>query len=226
MAWPQGGIELSASKKLMMSASGIDWNVVQVGDFIEGGYFAGRISFEGFLYALIVSPSAGQSSARQWKTALTSTFNTSSYYDGWANTLSMMASSEAHPAAEFCRSLNINGFTDWYLPARNELEIIYRALKPSTNTNNALSGQNPNAVPPTSNYTSGSPPQTTVDIFKLGQSEAITLGRVWSSTQADSYRAWCQWFQSGEQIGPVSSSGYSDKIAGNAVRAIRRVLIE
>lgn len=31
----------------------------------------------------------------------------------------------SHPAAQFCRSRTIGGFTDWYLPAKNELNVIY-----------------------------------------------------------------------------------------------------
>jgi hypothetical protein len=42
-----------------------------------------------------------------------------------------------HPAAQFCVNLSIGGFTDWYLPARYELDIAYFNLKPSLQTANS-----------------------------------------------------------------------------------------
>jgi hypothetical protein len=63
----------------------------------------------------------------------------SSDFDGKANTDLMMSliadstySAGAFPAAQFCADLSIGGHTDWYLPARYELDIAYFNLKPST----------------------------------------------------------------------------------------------
>jgi hypothetical protein len=36
-----------------------------------------------------------------------------------------LLASRDHPAAEFCVNLSIGGHTDWYLPARYELDIAY-----------------------------------------------------------------------------------------------------
>ena len=46
----------------------------------------------------------------------------------------------SHPAAQFCEGLTIGGFSDWYMPARNELEICYYNLKPTTQNNNTGGG--------------------------------------------------------------------------------------
>ena len=67
-----------------------------------------------------------------------------------------------YPAAKWiednCNSgTGLNGFTDWYLPSRDELEIVYRMCKPDTTANYSGYGINPNAVPPTSGYTSNVP---------------------------------------------------------------------
>lgn len=43
----------------------------------------------------------------------------------------------SYPAANWARNLSIGGYTDWYIPGRDELELMYRNLRPST-TNNAI----------------------------------------------------------------------------------------
>jgi hypothetical protein len=95
-------------------------------------------------HALIVAPRATGATGSsytlstnlQWKTANTTTAGTTSNFDGAANTAAMDTAGIAdHPAAEFCVNLSIGGHTDWYLPARYELDIAYFNLKPSTQGN-------------------------------------------------------------------------------------------
>ena len=58
----------------------------------------------------------------QWKTANTSTAGTTSTTDGLANTDAMIAAdAAAHVAANRCRLLG----AQWYLPARDELRLIW-----------------------------------------------------------------------------------------------------
>jgi hypothetical protein len=45
------------------------------------------------------------------------------------------------------RISSIGGFTDWYLPARYELDIAYFNLKPSTQANDTSWGSNVYSVP-------------------------------------------------------------------------------
>lgn len=47
----------------------------------------------------------------------------SSYWDGAANTKAMLANNKC-PAATWCASLNIDGHSDFYLPAQRELNLI------------------------------------------------------------------------------------------------------
>jgi len=47
------------------------------------------------------------------------------HWDGAANTLALGKSSHAHPAAEYCRTLNVDGKADWYLPAHAELCLAW-----------------------------------------------------------------------------------------------------
>jgi hypothetical protein len=147
-----------------------------IGAAYEGGFFAGQISTAGTGvadYNLVIAPkSSGENSSKQWKTSNTSTAGTSSVIDGPTNSANMNDAS--HPAAQFCEGLTIGTFSDWYMPAKNELEVCYFNLKPTTTSNNTGSGTNTNAVPSRgSNYTAGTPAQTAATDFQTGNTEAF-----------------------------------------------------
>ena len=187
-----------------------------------GGYYAGRINVGGQIYALVVAPKAlgGEAPGTlTWKTSQTTTAGTTSTNDGWTNTNAMAAAGIAnHPAGQFCRGLSIGGFNDWYLPAKDELEILYRNFKPTTQANNTSSGANSSSVPPQGNYTPGNPAQTSIALFKEGGAEAFIVGYYWSSTEYSSSIGWDQRFDIG---------GQNDDFKTNTryVRAVRRVSI-
>ena len=192
-----------------------------VGAAFGGGYFAGQISTAGTGvadYNLVIAPVAsGENSSKQWKTSNTSTAGTSSVIDGPTNSSNM--NNATHPAAQFCEGLSIGGFSDWYMPAKNELEVCYYNLKPTTTSNNTSSGTNTNAVPSRgSNYTSGTPAQTSATDFKSGGTEAFAAGLYWSSTEYSATFAWGQFFDNGDQ-------GNIAKSASGRVRAVRRVAV-
>jgi hypothetical protein len=86
------------------------------------------------------------------------------------------------------------------LPARYELEIAYYNLKPTTGSNSTSDGINAYSVPARgSNYTAGTPAQTTVTAFQTGNSEAFVAGSHWSSTEDFSTNAWLLFFTDGFQ---------------------------
>lgn len=188
-----------------------------------GGYYAGKIVSDGKTYAIVVAPktSGGENSSLNIKTINDPTVGTTSVHNGFANTAAMIAAGAAqHPAANFCNNLVINGYDDWYLPARDELEICYRYLKPTTDGNDTSHGANSSSIPQTTNYTSGNPSQTSVTIFKTGNAEAFTATNYWSSSEYNSYTGWLQYFSSGYQ-----DSHYYGKNNSGYVRAVRRVEI-
>jgi len=198
---------------------------LRIGDAYEGGYYAGQISTAGngvADYNLVIAPrSSGSSTGKTWKTTNTATAGTSSVIDGPTNSSNM--NNATHPAAQFCEGLSIGGFSDWYMPAENELEVCYYNLKPTTASNNTASGTNTNAVPSRgSNYTAGTPAQTSATIFKTGGAEAFTSNAWWSSTQQPgalyATRARIQSFVSGNQY-------YTYKTYSGRVRAVRRVAV-
>lgn len=187
------------------------------GTAYAGGFYAGRIVIGGSTYVLVVAPkSSGHSTSKQWKTTSDTTSGTSSLNDGLANSNAMNNSS--HPAAQFCRALTIGGYSDWYLPAKDELEICYRNLKPTTDANNTSSGANTNSSPAGSAYTSGSPAQTSNTAFKTGGAEAFDSAYYWASTESSAATAGIQTFTAGTQNTGSKPGSYS-------VRAVRKVLI-
>jgi hypothetical protein len=190
-----------------------------IGSSLGGGFFAGYISHTAngvATHALIVAPAATGATGtgytlttnKQWKTTNTTTAGTTSTYDGAANTAAIVTAGIAdHPAAQFCTGLSIGGYTDWYLPARDELEIAYYNLKPTTTSNSTLWGINAYSVPARgSNYTAGTPAQTSVAAFQTGNSEAFVAGNHWSSTETSSTTAWLLNFTNGLQASLTKGS--------------------
>lgn len=198
----------------------------QFGDAYEGGFYAGQISTAGngiATHNLVLAPkSSGESAAKQWKTSNTSTAGTSSVIDGATNSSNM--NNASHPAAQFCEGLSIGGFSDWYMPAPNELEVCYYNLKPSGAPNYTSSGINANAVPArASNYTSGTPAQTSASSFQSGNSEAFNINNFWTSKEASATEGEAIDISSGRQWG--AGTGYFLKVYQPSVRAIRKVAV-
>jgi len=146
-----------------------------LGSVFEGGFFAGEIIVDDVRYALVVSPKAeGEKMGLEYKKKKLSTADgTDSDDDGPYN--SELNNNANHPAAQFCRSLKIAGFNDWYLPSRDELAIICRNL--------------------------GSNRKKTPELFKNGNTEAFEDDWYWSSTEHASYSdfAWIVYFLNGFQ---------------------------
>jgi len=208
----------SISKKMLQAAAGVKKGPSEIGEAFGGGFYAGKINDGGTEYFLIVAPkSSGENSSKQWKTSDTSTSGTSSVIDGPSNTSAM--DNANHPAAQFCAGLSIGGFTDWYMPAKNELEVCYYNLKPTTDNNDTSWGTNPNAVPARgSDYTSGDPSQTSVLDFQDGGTETFASVYYWSSSEFSASFAWTQSFSNGRQVNNF-------KVSPSYVRAVRRLLV-
>lgn len=190
------------------AAAGAGDDLPEIGEFLEGGYFAGVISQSAngvATHGLIVAPAAFGYNSFQYKTSDTFTNFSDSEYDGASITLNIGDTN--HPAANYCKGLSINGYSDWYLPARYELEIAYYNLKPTTEINNTSIGANSYAVPQRGlSYTEGNPAQTSVAAFQSGGAEAFAADNHWTATQFSTASAWLVLFRNGLQYGNTKTN--------------------
>jgi hypothetical protein len=196
-----------------------------IGQAYGGGFYAGKIAVGGggiATHYLIVAPKATGEASKSWDSGESVVTGFNSYINGPANSAGEAALGAGYLAATFCEGLTIGGYTDWYFPARNELEVLYYFLKPTTNANNTGSGQNANAVSPepiSTNYTSGSPAQTSAGIgFRTGETNAFVSNYYISSTEEGYATNLGATFLDGRQTNFTKSSIWY-------VRAVRRVPI-
>lgn len=168
--------------------------------------------------------------------------------EGYAATQAMRNAGDAtqYPAAHWAAGLSIGGYTDWYVPARDELERIWRYLKPASVNNyvtadrptsptlsyqnngangdaSASHGVNVNALANTGAYIAGNPSQTGVVAFRTGGAQAMDYGSAVyaSSTGYDAANAWAQSYQTATPGRQVVQA----KETAALIRAMRRSVI-
>ena len=243
------------SSKLRGATSGsASIDLEDIGGEYEGGYLVGVIDTTkgniiaaddyqtGLRYALIVMPKSMEAAAPiAWDTRGQHSPVQAGCKTRWngleaTNTILAKNDDSTYPAFAHIRSLRTtSGYDDIYLPAMDELELMYRNLKPTTANNSTHTvsrsfpgsqpvGYNPSSDPTGAAYTAGSPTRTSLVDFQSGGSQSIGLARYWSSTDANgSGRAWVQFF-TGQ--GP---EGYQFAVAkgstSDSVRPVRRVVL-
>ncbi len=160
-----------------------------------GESFGGGVVFHvykdalGVEHGLIVSLT-DLSTGAAWGLNGTDVPNCESSWNGADNTAAIMAAGvEVGSAAQLCDAYEAGGFTDWYLPAVDELNLMYNA---KYNLNQSLS-----------QITGGAP-------FDLNPDNIF----YWSSSEYDSYTAWQFYFSTG-----ASFSGKANYLHVRAVRA-------
>ena len=201
-------------------------------------------------YRVIVAPkSSGENTSRQLKTNTSTPAPAACWTltEGLKSTLAMVAdgSSSVYQAAHFCNDLTIGGYSDWYLPARDEIELMWRNLKPITD-NNAVSSSRPsiptlnytnlgsigtgssyglnyNSYPQGAAYTTTDPGRTSAVAFQIGGAEVIGGGndRYWASTVYSTTTGWYHGIGY-SYPGWQSTVSYSTSLR---VRAVRRSII-
>lgn len=190
-----------------------------IGQPLNGGFFAGLILVGTQTHAVIVAPKEHGTGEFTWG-EYGKEIEARSYSDGKSNTLALAESDSE--LGKWATGLAIGEYNDWYIPARDELEIIYRNLKPTTDSNSCSfrDGDNPSAPDINTRYpyTETAPGITTAPLFQKGGSEAFEAVWHWASTQYSAHTAWYQYFEDGDQN--ISRKGNS-----LAARAVRRELI-
>ena len=158
--------------------------------------------------------------------------------------------STVYPLAHWAASLRtmngsgLSGYDDWYIPARDELELIWRNLKPVTNANyitqdryNAAAytsnankddlaqqhGLNRNSDPAGAAYTASIPGQTAAAAFQSTGAEKMEFGSVWywSSSESSAPNAWSQSYSTAS---PRAQANLN-KADSYRARAVRRDIL-
>ncbi|MGY2285212.1 DUF1566 domain-containing protein [Pseudomonas gingeri] len=142
-----------------------------------------------------------------------------SFTNSLANTQAMAAAGSDLAAKVL--ALEIGGFTDWAIPARDVQELQYRHFKPTTQENWAgrRDGDNPNSEPVGKQYSEEDPAQTAHEAFRAGGPEAFKDTWYWSSSQRSAYGA----FGLGVGDGFQNGNGKGDELR---VRPVRSELIQ
>lgn len=167
----------------------------------KGCYYVDRIRVSGLLIALFIAPAAiGRHKPAPWH-PFERAKGAGSFADGMGNTMALAEAGS--PLAEWALSIEVEGNRDFFIPATDQLERVYRALKPTAGSNSLFmrSGINLHAEPPAHPYSAEGPQQTDVALFRKGEPEEIEARRWWTSTQNagwDDY-AWAQYFGDGCQ---------------------------
>ena len=187
-----------------------------IGTPFEGGFYGGKIRIGLAICAIVWAPKAEGEIKGKWLDSYTDVPGATSCFDSMANTKAMAEAGS--PLAKWALGLEINGHTDWCIPARDVLEMGYRYLKPTDDENNCSfrDGDNASSIPAGYHYTDESPAQTTSEAFKEGGTEAFEARWHWSSTQSSGNGAFFQGFSLGYQL------NYCKSCEGRA-RAVRLI---
>ncbi len=242
--------------QVFMSGTVVSRSGTQLG--IEISSVEGSGTFSAWVVAarwkvLVAPKSGGENASVMYKNA-----NTAAPAACWTLTSGKRATdamiaantSTVYPLAHWAASLRtmngsgLSGYDDWYIPARDELELIWRNLKPVTNANyitqdryNAAAytsnankddltqqhGLNRNSDPAGAAYTASIPGQTAAAAFQSTGAEKMEFGSVyyWSSSEASATLAWSQYYT-------TSFPGYQNdtiKASNGRARAVRRSIL-
>lgn len=215
-----------------------------IGDAWLGGYFTGIIDAtkgnivgtdyyqSGQRYAVIVAPKSLESNQKWNTTGAAGPTSSQTLWNGLDATATM--NSATYPAAQYCAGLakpSGDSASGWYLPALDELELMWRNLKPVTANNSTsigsgwpggtlANGKNASSDPAGAAYTTSIPAQTTVALFQSGGAQALTQDYYLTCTLYNTTRAWAQYFTSGGQ-----QNSYANNGASAYVRPVRRLIL-
>ncbi|WP_443190956.1 DUF1566 domain-containing protein [Pseudomonas indica] len=201
-----------------MHAAQVNPIALEIGQPYGGGFVTGIYQQDGKLY-VVITAGAEHEIVGEWGEYGVKIAGANSVTDSRANTEAMAAAGSE--IAQQVLAMNVGGFTDWAIPARDVQELQYRHFKPTAAENYTWNrdGENHSSVPPGELYSEDSPAKTTFEAFKEGAQEAFQPRAYWSSTQRSAYNAFGLLFDGGTQ----NSSG---KYHEFRVRPVRSELIQ
>jgi hypothetical protein len=135
-----GEIIYNSTYKVPMGCVETEWVAMgEATDPCAGSPAPGDVCLDGTVYAGNLSgtdlfvPPVDQSADIAWNngTGNWTVTGATSTTDGVSNTVTLDGLADAgspYQAAKLCADLNAHGHTDWYLPARNELNVLYTNL--------------------------------------------------------------------------------------------------
>lgn len=190
----------------------------EIGQPFQGGFFSG-VTVEGSKRYANITAGAAHELVGAWGEYGIKIEGADSFTNSRANTEAMTAAGSE--LAQKVMALDIGGFTDWAIPARDVQELQYRHFKPTSRENYCWNrdGDNPNSLPVGLLYTEESPAKTQMPGFAEGESEAFQARWYWSSSQRSANLAFTMTFDDGLQTG-------SGKGTVLRVRPVRRALID
>lgn len=237
----------------VVSANGVNL-VINVTSINGAGTFADWSIMS--RYRLIMAPkSSGETSSLAVKNAATALpAGAFTLTEGAKATASMVAGGDAatYPAAWWAKGLTIGGYSDWYVPARDEAEQMYRNLKPSNSSSSGgargnapassyqnlgswsdastANGVNRHSVPLGVVYSgSGYPAQTGIVAFQAGGAEALpSTGATvtyWTSSDYNSSSVWALDSSDSASLGLMKIVTKTSASVSNRLRAVRRSII-
>jgi hypothetical protein len=96
----------------------VPFSSASLGDYTEGGYYYHNDGT--YAYICSVNDTEAEWGGYNYKVS-----GADSETDGYQNTLDLISDSQPHPAAQWCHDKTDGGYTDWYLPSKNELDDLY-----------------------------------------------------------------------------------------------------
>jgi hypothetical protein len=139
----EGDIVYNETHDVMQFCNGEDWiamgsygdlgictppaSCTNIGDVCsDGSLFAGFLLYNNSSCEPLFVTNDNQSASSQWKNATgTNDISTDDYTDGKTNATNRGGSISNFPAFELCESNAYHGKSDWYLPARAELNLLW-----------------------------------------------------------------------------------------------------
>lgn len=139
-----------------------------IGQPLAGGFYAGRIYFNGAEYALIDAGREFETAAHWWDHdgPRPRIRGATSRFDGMANTLAM--STEGSTIAIKVLGMNVRGTWGWHIPSIEELQVIRANLLQLPAWNHRMSEEAPQAFRGASQYWSSTQKESAATAWLMG----------------------------------------------------------